>query len=173
MEQISYVGDTGGDAYLDVHFYKGFHEGEEADFVRIAVPGDKTLTIDTIADDYHKQRFNRQWAAYEGFKDIKGHPIDEWEEIPQTLRTELNYQGFKFVEQIAGAPDSAFNRMMGGSQIRNKAQSFLNRGKINADVMIQKQAEQIEELQEKMAILLEAMNDKKPQTRNKSVPLEE
>lgn len=172
MEQISYVGDTGGDAYLDVHFYKGFSNEEEVDFIRIAVPGDKTLTIDTIANDLHKQRFARQWSAYEGFKDVKGHPIDEWEDIPQTLRTELNYQGFKFVEQIAGAPDSAFNRMMGGTQIRNKAQAFLNRGKINAEEMIKKQSDKIEELEQKMSILLEAMNDKK-QTRNKSVHLEE
>ena len=68
------------------------------------------------------------------------------------------YQGFKFVEQVAGAPDAAFARMMGGPQIRTKAQSFLNRGKVNADEVISKQAEQITELQEKMQILMDALN---------------
>lgn len=162
-EQINYVGETGGDVYLDVTFYKAIYNGEEADFIKIGVPGDKTITIDTLADDVHKARFKRQYDAYIGYRDIKGHPIDEWEEIPQTLRTELNYQGFKFVEQIAGAPDSAFARMMGGVQIRTKAQNFLNRGKIDADLVIAKQGKQIQELTEKLEILMQAMNDGKKQ----------
>lgn len=166
-EQINYVGETGGDVYLDVTFYKAIHNGEEADFIKIGVPGDKTITIDTLADEVHKARFKRQYDAYIGYRDIKGHPIDGWEEIPQTLRTELNYQGFKFVEQIAGAPDSAFARMMGGVQIRTKAQNFLNRGKIDADVVIAKQGEQIQELTEKLEILMQAMNDGKKQ---KTIP---
>lgn len=164
-DQISYVGDTGGDAYLDVMFYSGFWEGEETDFVRIAVPGDKTLTIDTQATDTHKQRFARQWEAYKGFKDLKGHPISEWDEIHDSLKTELTYQGFKFVEQVAGAPDAAFARLMGGSQIRNKAQAYLNRGKVNADEVINQQAAQIQELQEKMQLLIDSLNEKPKRSR--------
>ena len=53
-----------------------------------------------------------------------------------------------------------FRSLMGGAQIRNKAQAFLNRGKINADEVIRQQQGQIQELQEKMAILMEALNDK-------------
>ena len=157
-DEISYVGDTGGDAYLDVTFYNGYHEGADADFVKIGVPGDKTLTIDTLVEESHKRRFARQWEAYKGYRDLKGHPVTDWDEIPDSLKTELLYQGFKFVEQVAGAPDAAFARMMGGPQIRTKAQAFLNRGKQNADEVITKQAEQIQELQEKMAILMESMN---------------
>jgi hypothetical protein len=161
-EQISYVGDTGGDAYLDVTFYTGFHEGVETDFVKIAVPGDKTLTIDTMVEESHMRRFARQWEAYKGYRDLKGHPVAEWDDIPDSLKTELLYQGFKFVEQVAGAPDAAFARMMGGPQIRTKAQSFLNRGKVNADEVISKQADQISELQEKMQILMDALNANAP-----------
>ena len=157
-DEISYVGDMGGDAYLDVTFYTGFHEGEEVDFVRIGIPGDKTLTIDTMVEDSHKFRFPRQWEAYKGYKNMKGHPVADWEDVPVSLRTELLYQGFKFVEQIAGAPDAAFVRMMGGSQIRVKAQAFLNRGKVDAETVISRQADQISELQEKMNILMEALN---------------
>ena len=159
-EQISYVGENGGDAYLDVIFYQGHWDGEDVDFIRINVPGDKTVTIDTKAEDFHKARFKRQYEAYKGFKDLKGHLVEEWEDIPVSQRNELIYQGFRFVDQIASAPDSAFARLMGGAQIRNKAQAFLNRGKINADEVIRQQQGQIEELQEKMAILMEALNDK-------------
>ncbi len=148
----------GGDAYLEGTFYTGFHAGQEADFVKIGIPGDKTLTIDTMVEESHKMRFPRQWEAYKGYKDIKGHPVTDWDDIPDSLKTELLYQGFKFVEQVAGAPDAAFARMMGGPRIRTQAQAFLNRGKVNADAVIAQQAEQINELQEKMDILMEALN---------------
>ena len=154
-EEISYVGDMGGDNYLDVIFYPNTHEGVEYDFIRINVPGDKTFWINTIADDAYKARFRRQWEAYKGVKDIKGTPLDEWPEITESLRLELAYQGFRFIEQIAGAPDSAFARIMGGQQLRTKAQAFINRGKVDSEEMIKKQADQIAKLQEQMALLLE------------------
>jgi hypothetical protein len=172
---ISYVGDTGGDAYLDVSFYVGVYENEEHDFIRVGVPGDKSLSIDTIADDQHKRRFARQWEAYKGLKDIKGTPMAEWVEIAETLRHELAYQGFRYIEQVASAPDSAFARMMGGTQLRVKAQSFLNRGKIDADVIIGQQNEQIAELQEQMKQLMSSMNivpATKQRTRKSSEPTE-
>jgi hypothetical protein len=172
---ISYVGDTGGDAYLDVSFYVGIYENEEHDFIRVGVPGDKSLSIDTIADDQHKRRFARQWEAYKGLKDIKGTPLDEWLEIAETLRHELAYQGFRYIEQVASAPDSAFARMMGGTQLRVKAKSFLNRGKVDADVIIGQQNEQIAELQEQMKQLMSSMNIApvaKQRTRKSSEPTE-
>jgi len=158
-EQISYVGEQGGDSYLDVIFYQGHWDNEDCDYIRINVPGDKTVTIDTKAEEHHISRFKRQYEAYKGFKNLTGHPVDEWDEIPKSLQTELMYQGFKFVDQIAGAPDSAFARMMGGTQIRNKAQAYLNRGKIDADVVIKEQQSQIKALQDQMVLLMDAMTE--------------
>lgn len=174
-DELNYVGDTGGDQYLDVLFYKGLHNGEESDFVRIGVPGDKTVTIDTLADDGHKRRFARQWAAYEGIRSLSGTSLDEWDEISDSYKRELNYQGFKFVEQLASAPDSAFARLMGGTQLRDKARAFLDRGKVSSDAVIKQQATQIQELQEKMAILMEALNEKPKRGRKaaEEPPLEE
>lgn len=168
-EQISYVGEQGGDSYLDVIFYQGHWDGEDCDYIRINVPGDKTVTIDTKAEEHHKARFKRQYEAYKGFKDLTGHPVDEWDEIPKSLQTELMYQGFKFVDQIAGAPDSAFARMMGGTQIRNKAQAYLNRGKIDADVVIKEQQTQIKDLQDQMALLMDAMEVKPKRSRKSAI----
>ncbi len=177
-EEINYVGDTAGDNYLDVLFYKGFHNDEEADFVRIGVPGDKTLTIDTLADDLHKRRFARQWSAYEGIRSLSGTSLDDWDEITDSYKRELNYQGFKFVEQLASAPDAAFARLMGGTQLRDKARAFLDRGKISSDAVIKEQASQIQELQEKMTLLMEALNEKPKRSRKvlpeyEEPPLEE
>lgn len=155
MSEIAYVGDTSGDESLDVTFYKNYDvDGNEVDFVRIAILGDKTLTVDTKVEEQHKRRFARKWNAYQGLQAMTGTPTAEWGDIPETLRNEFIYQGFKYVEQIAGAPDAAFTRIMGGVQWRTKAQGFLNRGKIAESDLVKKQADQIAELQAQMAQLL-------------------
>ena len=153
-DQIAYVGETAGDEFLDVTFYHKMLDGKEVAFINIKVPGDKTVEIDVEASEHYKRRFARKYAAFEAMQSMTGTPIDEWDEIPQGLRSEFSYLGFRFVEQIAGAPDSAFARIMGGPQWRYKAQNFLNRGKIGADTLIQQQADQIAELQKQMAELL-------------------
>lgn len=154
-EQIAYVGDTSGDEILDVTFYENVVNGETKDFIKIKVPGDKTIEIVSEVDENYQRRFARKWQAYKQMQAIDtGTPIAQWDDVPEGLRSELNYQGFRFVEQVAGAPDSAFTRIMGGVQWRAKAQAFLNRGKKNADDVINQQQKQIEQLQQQMAALL-------------------
>lgn len=160
MDEISYVGESSGDNFLDVTFYKGMLGEEEADFVRIAIPGDKTNVIDTVADETHKRRFARKWQAYEGLQSMGGTPIMEWADVPESLRSEFLYQGFRYVEQVAGAPDSSFSRIMGGVQWRTKAQGFLNRGKVAESDIIKQQAEQLKELQDQMNDLLASLTSK-------------
>ena len=166
-EQIAYVGDTSGDEILDVSFYEKVIDGVSKDYINIKVPGDRTVEIVSEVDEQYKKRFARKWQAYKDMQSIDtGTPIAEWDDVPQGLRDELAYQGFRFVEQVAGAPDSAFTRIMGGVQWRNKAQAFLNRGKKNADDVINQQQKQIEQLQEQMAAIL-AMSAEKPKRKSK------
>lgn len=150
---IAYVGDTSGDEYLDVKFYSKTVGEKEVDFVNIKVPGDKTVEIDVEADDTHKRRFRRRWEMYKSMQAITGTPIAEWHDIPEGLKAEFQYLGFRYVEQVAAAPDSAFARIPGGTQWRMKAQDFLNRGKVSAEDMIKKQQEQIEMLMAKVSEL--------------------
>ena len=159
-EQIAYVGDTSGDEILDVRFYENLVNGEVKDFINIKVPGDKTIEVNVEVDDMYKARFARKWQAYKQMQSIDvGTPVSEWDEVPEGLRRELINQSFRFIEQVAGAPDSAFTRIMGGVQWRTKAQAFLNRGKVNADELISKQQATIEQLQQQMASLLEAVQN--------------
>jgi hypothetical protein len=148
---IAYVGDTSGDEFLDVTFYAKQHNGVDTDFVNIKVPGDKTLEIDEVATETHMRRFGRKWQMYKAMQTMTGTPVMEFDDIPEGLKHEFIYLGFKFVEQIAGAPDSAFARVPGGTQWRIKAQAYLNRGKVSADEMIKKQQEQIDALMAQMA----------------------
>ena len=153
-EQIAYVGDTSGDEFLDVTFYSKIVDGVEVEFVNLKVPGDKTLEIDVEATDEYRARFGRKYAAYKQMQGMTGTPIDEWSDVPDGFKRELAYLGFRYVEQLAGAPDSAFTRIMGGIQWRVKAQAFLNRGKVGADDLVKQQQAQIDELKAQMAALM-------------------
>ena len=160
-EQIAYVGDTSGDEILDVKFYEKEVNGVIKDFINIKVPGDKTVEVVSEVDDVYKARFARKWEAYKNMQSIdSGTAIAEWD-VPEGLKNELSYLGFRFVEQVAKAPDSAFTRIQGGFRWRAEAQAFLNRGKKSSEDIINEQQKQIEQLQEQMAALLAATTEKR------------
>lgn len=161
-EQIAYVGDTSGDEFLDVTFYTKLIDDKEVEFVNIKVPGDKTLGVDEQVSDSHKRRFARKYSAYRKMQGETGTPVEEWTDVPEGLRRELAYLGFKFIEQVAGAPDSAFARVMGGVQWRLKAQSFLNRGKIGDNDVIKRQQEELDQLKAMVATLMADKGEDKP-----------
>lgn len=153
-DEIAYVGDTSGDEFLDVTFYTKLEDGKEVEYVNIKVPGDKTLEIDVQAEDSHRSRYARKYQAFTQLHGIHGTPIEEWTDVPEGFKRELAYLGFRYIEQVAGAPDSAFTRVMGGLQWRVKAQAFLNRGNNNSEDIIKAQQAQIDELKQQMAMLL-------------------
>lgn len=157
-DEIAYVGDTSGDEFLDVTFYSKIVDGVEVEFVNVKVPGDKTLEIDVEATEDYKRRFGRKYDAFKKMQNLTGTPLEEWDDVPDGFKRELVYLGFRFVEQVAGAPDSAFTRVMGGLQWRVKAQAFLNRGKVSADDVIKQQQSQIDELKAQMAAFMEGSN---------------
>ena len=166
-DQIAYVGDTSGDDILDVSFYEQTVNGETKDFIHIKVPGDKTVEVISEVDDNYRRRFARKWDAYKNLQNYDvGTPLADWDDVPEGLKRELQYQGFRFIEQVAGAPESAFIKIMGGVQWKNKAQAFLNRGKKSAEDVISQQQKQIEQLQEQMAAIL-AMSAEKPKRKSK------
>ena len=161
-DQIAYVGDTSGDEILDVSFYEQLVNGEPKDFIHIKVPGDKTVEVISEVTEQYQRRFARKYEAYKNLQSYdSGTPLSEWTDVPDGLKRELEHQGFKWVEQVAGAPESAFARIMGGFQWRNKAQDFLNKSKKSSDDLIAQQQDQIKQLQEQMAALLNATNEKR------------
>ena len=173
-EQIAYVGDTSGDEILDVMFFEKVVGDRVIDYIKIKVPGDNTVAITSPVTENYKRRFFRKWEAYKNMQAIDtGTPIAEWDEINEGLKREFAYQGFRFIEQVAGAPDNAFARIQGGFQWRNRAQAYLNRGKKNADDVISEQQKQIELLQQQMAALLEATTEKRGRKPRETTQIED
>ena len=165
-DQIAYVGDTSGDEILDVSFFEQLVDGEPRDFIHIKVPGDKTVEVISEVTDQYRRRFARKYDAYKNLQSYDfGTPIEQWDNIPEGLRREFLHQSFKYIEQVAAAPESAFTRIMGGIQWKNKAQEFLNRGKKSAEDVIAAQQSQIELLQQQMAQLLASVE--KPKRKSK------
>ncbi len=102
-------------------------------FVRIMVPGDKTSEFTTAVNEAHKQRFPREWMAFQinegiigGEEDIPGWKLSEWDAISEDLCRELLHMRFQTVEQLAGASDRQIQGIgIGGLSLREQARVAL------------------------------------------------
>lgn len=123
----------------------------KAPFVRIMVPGDKTSEFTAAVTEAHKQRFPRQWMAWQiaegligGEGEIPGWKLSEWEELNPDLVRELLYLRFQTVEQLAGASDRQIQGIgIGGVALRDKARVAL-RNKMGAETREALEAERAE-----------------------------
>ena len=145
-----------------------------ADFVRIEIPGNMTSVIDTLANDDHKQRFPVQWARYANEKssaDVPaGTPLHDWPLLTSAQASELKHFKFYTVEQVASASDQQINSLgmmvgMAPFAFREKARAFLAKAKDSSAAMAQvdelhKRDLEIQRLQEQMAQLIKAAEDK-------------
>ncbi len=80
---------------------------QEVDYVRIMVPGDKDSVVVRPARELDKQRFAKQFAAYEqGEKEYQeGMPLKAWPMVTRGQVEELKYFGIHTVEQLAELAD--------------------------------------------------------------------
>jgi hypothetical protein len=101
---------------------------KEVPFVRIMIPGDATNIVHRPAKDEDKQRFFRQWKAFE----------DGQEQTPSGTKLELcpflnpaqikNLKTFKIhtVEQLAEYPETTLGKIPEGMELKHKAREFLS-----------------------------------------------
>jgi hypothetical protein len=176
MALQSDIENPNADEKLHVEFYE--YQGPDIPhrgrpFVRIMVPGDKTNVVDRPVRDSDKQRFPRQWLAFqvkgaEGLEAI-GTDLAEWhksrpEEISRNQLDELRILKFQTVEQVATATDGQLQRVgMGGIGLRENARRFLDsrrRSQSSAETELLKQ--QIEELTKTVSALTAAKKPGRP-----------
>jgi hypothetical protein len=87
-------------------------ERDKVDYIRIEIPGNKLLDIDTPVREMHKKRFPNHWAAYmnrgDRYGDVAGTPIEQWPRIGANadMARELRHLKFNTIQAIAGASDS-------------------------------------------------------------------
>lgn len=117
----------GGDENLFVEFY---HNPEhQKPFARITIPGDKTTVIDRLVKDSDKDRWPRQWEAFErGAEQISagGTPLEMWPVINKARLTGLHAMNVWTVEQIANMTDGNLAKIgMDGRKLQQKARELI------------------------------------------------
>lgn len=157
MEQ-RYVGD---DKLYVVFYMKAVQSGfktekegrpifDDVPHIKIYAPGDKTTVIDVPVEPQHKQRFATRWEKFEKglAQSPEGTPVEQWPLITTAQAHEFKAMNLFTVEQIAGMPDTAAQRFMGGHELRRKATAFLAQAKDSAEAqrLATQNAEQRERL---------------------------
>lgn len=141
---------------------------KDVPFVKIQVPGDPTMVIDTVAKEHHKRRFPRHWMHFEQYQNqapVVGTPLTEWAAVTRSQADTLKSLGVLTVEQLADLPDTAVQRIgMGGEQLRVKARAWLKQASGAAPSMAEaaRMAELEEsnrQMQAQIAELMGKLND--------------
>jgi len=140
---------------------------DEIPFVKIIVPGDKNLIVDTPAMEEHKHRFPKQWDRYKNGQkqSLDGTPLEAvtWLTVGQVA--EFKALNICTVEQLADVPDQLAQRFMGCFELRRKAQAFLEAAKGEAATSklaaeLDKRDKEIEALKAQMAELIKVTGQK-------------
>ena len=111
-----------GDEGIMVEFYR--HPVDGLDHIKLVFPGDKLHIPDDIVEQHHKNRFWRQWQAYEAQEDQLGGQTRlrdvTWLDVP--MRQHLADWRVLTVEHLANLPDTNLDNLgPGGRALRDKA----------------------------------------------------
>lgn len=134
---------------------------QEVDYVRIMVPGDKDSVVVRPARLLDKQRFAKQFAAYEqGEKEYQeGMPLKAWPMVTRGQVEELKYFGIHTVEQLADLADIHVQKFMGMGTLKEQAKAYIQQAKENAPLVQLNAA--VEAKDAEIAALNEAVEDLK------------
>lgn len=163
------------DKNLRVEFYAGVRQNEiksaeagrpifdDADFVRINIPGDVKSSYVARVTAEHKMRFPMQWQAYliGASQDQQGIPLEKLPGMSLSLAASLRASNITTIEQLATLSDSLATGLHGINELRRKAQAMValakgNEAKEFVNEELAKRDAEISELRAQMASLLES-----------------
>jgi hypothetical protein len=113
----------------------GIQTYRDTAFISIDIPGNKTLSICTHANELHKERFMREWQAFEqgNSQNLEGYPIKMWAQVSTgQVKTLAGINVFS-VEQLAQLQDSFAIRYQ-LQTLKQKAILFLDAQKAEASI---------------------------------------
>lgn len=144
---------------------------EEADYVRIFVPGDKSSVVERPVTEQDMQRFQERynkWKAGQA-EAVVGTPLTSLPTMTPAKIEEYKYFKIVTVEQLAEAPDGLGQKFMGFQGDKQRAKAFLEVAAGNAPIermnqeLAQRDAE-IETLKQQMAALMSKVGGKRKTT---------
>jgi hypothetical protein len=109
---------------------------EDLPYIKIMVPGDKDNIIQRPVRDQDKQRFPRQWQAFQNqdTQPMEGTPLAEWSGVTRSMVEEFKHFGIRTVEDLVNMPDSQANKFMGINALRAKAKAFIQDASYSAPI---------------------------------------
>lgn len=116
------IATHGTDEDVAVEFYRNPVDGK--DHIKFLIPGDKTFQPDYLVDDMYKQRFPRQWEAYEAQRDqFAGQMrLEEVAWMDDATRNHFKAHNVYTVEMLAAVNDGNLAKLgPEGRPMRDKA----------------------------------------------------
>lgn len=101
---------------------------EDVPFVQILIPGNSKDIVDRKVTDADKQRWPREWAAFEAKKEAPqtGTPLKVWPELSPSQIALLEHLHVRTVEDLAALSDAAMLEVGPGTrELQDKAKRFL------------------------------------------------
>jgi hypothetical protein len=145
---------------------------KEVPYIKIMVPGDKDNIVQRPVRDQDKQRFPRQWQAFQNNEDepMVGTPLTEWAFVNRSQVEELKYFGIRTIEDLANAPDSQIQKFMGINALKEKAKIFLEDSKLQAPLdQLKSENEALRGEIENLKLQMQEISKPKPRRTRKKV----
>lgn len=98
------------------------------DMIQIIIPGDNGTIVKRRVKNSDKERFPKQWEAYQKAQEYvpEGTLIDNWPRLTRGQIEDLKYNNVFTVEQLAELPDEALGRLgLGARRMREHAKAFI------------------------------------------------
>jgi hypothetical protein len=165
----------GDDSGLWVEFYN--NKIHQRPFIKVRVPGDNKTEWDRPVKEKDKQRFSKQWEAFNQQRSQYGEQtmLEQWEGLNDGQIRNLKAFNVQTVEQLANLTDGLIDRVgMGTRDLVRKANAWiesassqakeqaLSRALQASEDKLALQAQQIAEMQAQMQSLLTASPEAKP-----------
>lgn len=120
---------------------------EMREYIRILVPGDKTLCVDRPVKASDKLQHRRQYKAFQEEKsqdEATGTLLKASGVVPEEVAEDYAHFKVKTVEQLASVSDSALGAMGAHARVyRDKAKQYLEAAKSKAPLLrLQKESEE-------------------------------
>jgi hypothetical protein len=128
---------------------------DQIPFVTIISPGDNKNVPDTKVLEEHRQRWPKQWEAFEkGLEQpINGTPINQWPILNNAQVAELKALNIYTIEDVASLSDGGTQQVTGLMTLKQQAQAHLATSK--DDGVIYEALDKVEKLTEQMEAMLQ------------------
>ena len=128
---------------------------DQVPFVTIISPGDTKNVPDTKVLDEHRQRWPKQWEAFQkGLEQpINGTPINQWPILNNAQVKELQALNIYTIEEVASLSDGDTQQTTGLMTLKQQAIAHLSSSK--DDGVVYEALDKVEKLTEQMAALIE------------------